>query len=101
MEQARNRNHQIKARKGDVVLVEGEITVGRHTRIYNLSLTQTRHTDSREVVLTVGITTRVITTRGAITTHRTRCNNHTKPSLRIKDRTEATAIGDIREAVAT
>ena len=83
------------------MLAEVEITVGRHMRIYNLSLNQTRHTDSREVVPTMGITTRVTITRGAISTHRTRCNNHTKPSLRIKYRTEATATEDIKEEVVT
>ena len=83
------------------MLVEGEITLGRHMRIYNLSLTQTRPTDSREEVITVGTTTRVITIRGVIITHRTRCNNHTKPSLRIKYRTEATATEDIKEEVVT
>ena len=83
------------------MLAEVEITVGRHMRTYNLSLIQIRHTDSREVVLTVGITTRVTITREAITTHRTRCNNHTKPSLRIKYHTEATATEDIKEEVVT
>ena len=83
-----------------MVPVEVEVTVGRHMRITNLSLTPTRPTDSREVVITVGTTTRVITIRGVIITHRTRCNNHTKPSLSIKDRTEATAIGDTKEVVA-
>ena len=81
------------------MLVDGEIIVGRHMRIYNLSLTQTRHTDSREVVITVGTTTRVITTREVIITHRTRFNNHTKPSLRIKHHTEATVTEGTKEEV--
>ena len=79
------------------MLTEVEITAGRHMRIYNLSLNQIRHTDSRVVVLTVGITTRVTITREVITTH---SNNHTKHSLSTKDHTEATAIGDTKEVVA-
>ena len=83
------------------MLTEVEITVGRHMRIYNLSLTQTRPTDSREEVITVGTTTRVIhiTTREVIITHRTRFNNHTKPSLRIKHHTEATVTEGTKEEV--
>ena len=81
------------------MLTEVEVTVGRHMRIYNLSLTQTRPTDSREEVITVGTTTRVITIRGVIITHRTRFNYHTKPSLRVKYHTEATVTEDIKEEV--
>ena len=78
------------------MLTEAEITVGRHLRIYNISLKQIRHTD-RVVLLTVGIITRVTITREAITTH---SNNHTKHSLSTRDNTEATAVGDTKEVVA-
>ena len=78
------------------MLIEAEITVGRHLRIYNISLKQIRHTD-RVVLLTVGIITRVTITREAITTH---SNNHTKHSLSTRDNTEATAVGDTKEVVA-
>ena len=81
--------------------VEVESTVDRHMRIINLSLTPTRFMGSREGVITVGITTRVthITTREVIITHRTRFNNNTKPSLRIKHHTEATVTEGTKEEV--
>ena len=88
------------------MLIEVEVTVGRHMRITNLSLTSltpTRFMDSREGVITVGITTRVIhiTTREVIITHRTRFNNNTKLSLHIKQHTEATVTEGTKEEVAT
>ena len=83
------------------MLVEVELTVDRHMRITNLSLTPTRFMGSREGVITVGITTRVtnITTREAIITHRTRFNNNTKLSLHIKQHTEATVTEGTKEEV--
>ena len=85
------------------MLIEVEVTVGRHMRITNLSLTPTRFMDSREGVITVGITTRVIhiTTREVIITHRTRFNNNTKLSLHIKQHTEATVTEGTKAEVAT
>ena len=85
------------------MLIEVEVTVGRHMRITNLSLTPTRSTDSREEVITVRTTTRVrvihITTREVIITHRTRSNNNTKLSLHIKQHTEATVTEGTKEEV--
>ena len=85
------------------MLIEVEVTVGGHMRITNLSLTPTRFMDSREGVITVGITTRVIhiTTREVIITHRTRFNNNTKLSLHIKQHTEATVTEGTKAEVAT
>ena len=100
----KNKRRSIEERKGVAVqTTEEEVTVDKHMRITNPSLTLTRFMGSREGVITVGITTRVthITTREVIITHRTRSNNNTKLSLHIKQHMEATVAEDSKVEVAT